>query len=155
MRTLFTTIATLVMAGLSSSAWAAIAATVSVSPSSATINQKVTANVLVINNSASIVNLTSLSITANYNGVAGSRIPCALDVYNIGPNAPIVTVPANGSTTVPLNAVFFSPSTGVTGSGTGKFYIGAYVQTSDGSVTSAYSAGQVAINPLALPATEQ
>lgn len=155
MRKLFTTITMVVMAALSSNAMAAIDAKVTVSPSTAIINQKVTANVLITNGSGSILNLSSLAITANYNGNPGSRLPAALDVYSLGPNSPVITVPANGSTTVPLNAVFFSPSTGVTGSGTGKFYIGAYVQTSDGSVTSAYSAGQVSVNPIALPASEQ
>jgi hypothetical protein len=155
MKKLFTTIAMLVMAGLSSTAMAAISASVSVAPSVATINQKVTASVLITNGSASAVQILALAITANYNGNPLSRLPCALDVYAPGPSVPVVSVPGNGSATVPLNAVFFSPSTGVTGAGSGKFYIGAYVQTSDGSVTAAYSAGQVSINPLPLPPSEQ
>lgn len=139
---------------VTTNAFAALSAVVTVSPSTALINQLVTASVA-INNTGSTVNLTNISITANYNGRPGSKVPSAFSNFNIGPNAPIITIAGSATTTIPLQAVFFAPSTGVTGSGTGKFYIGSTFYTSDGSVTSAATAGLLTVNPLPLPITQQ
>lgn len=147
--TLFSLLA-LVMA---SNAFATIGAVVSVSPSTALINQLVTASIS-ITNTGSAMNLTSLAITANYNGVAGSRVSAAFSTFNLGPNAPNLALAANSTTVVPMQAIFFAPSTGVTGSGTGKYYIGATFTTSDGSITSAATAGRVTVNPLPLPQSQ-
>lgn len=139
-------------------AFAALSAVVTVSPSSVYINQMVTASVA-IDNTGSSMNLSSLSITANYNGVPGSRIPAAFSVLNLGPNSPSIALGGGSGqagvvTTIPMQAVFFAPSTGITGSGSGKFYVGATFYTSDGSVTSAATAGRVTVNPLPLPASQ-
>lgn len=144
---LFTIIALLIFA-VSQTALAAISAVVSVSPSSATINQPVTANVA-ISNTGSAINLSSLKITANYNGNPLSRVPAAFSVMNLGPNAPVVSLAANATTTIPFKAVFFAPSTGVTGSGSGEYYIGAIFQTADGSNYAASTAGEVTVDPIA------
>lgn len=138
---------------VASNAFAALSAIVTASPTTAYINQLVTASVA-INNTGSAMNLNSLSITATYNGVGGTKVPAAFSVLNLGPNSPNIALAGSATTTIPMQAVFFAPSTGVTGSGTGKFYIGATFYTSDGSVTSAATAGQVTVNPLPLPASQ-
>lgn len=130
-----------------SNSFADLSAIVSASPSTAYINQLVTASIA-INNTGSAMSLTSLQITANYNGVRGSKIPASFSVLNLGPNSPNISLPGSATTTIPMQAVFFAPSTGTTGNGSGKYYIGATFTTSDGSITSAATAGQVTVNPL-------
>lgn len=147
MKTKFYSLFMLVALLVGTQAFAALSAVVSVSPSTATINQLVTASVA-ISNTGSAINLQSLNITANYNGVAGGKVPAAFSSLNLGPNSPFLSLAANATTTVPMQAIFFSPSTGVTGSGSGQYFIGANFSTSDGSVTSAGTAGRVTVNPL-------
>lgn len=131
-----------------------LSGSVSVTPITATINQMVTANVSISNSASTNLTLTGLSITATYNGVAGGKIPSAFSTFNIGPNAPVVQIPGNLTTVVPMQAIFFAPSTGVTGAGTGQYYIGATFSTSDGSVTSTATSGNLKVNPIALPLSQ-
>lgn len=138
---------------IATNSFAALSAIVTASPSSVLINQLVTASVA-INNTGSAMNLTSLRITATYNGVTGTKVPAAFSVLNLGPNSPNIALAGSATTTIPMQAVFFAPSTGPTGTGTGRFYIGATFTTSDGSITQAATAGQVAVDPIPLPASQ-
>lgn len=152
--TLLTIIALLVLA-VGHNAMAAISAVVTASPSTAIINQPVTASIAISNTGSSAYTITALKITATYNGNPLSKVPAAFSVFNLGPNAPSLSVPALLTTTIPMQAVFFAPSTGVTGSGTGKYYIGATFTLSDGSNNAATTAGQVTVNPVPLPAAQR
>lgn len=143
----FIALTSIVALVFSSNVFAALSATLSASPSTATINQLVDVRVA-ISNTGSAMNLTSLNITANYNGVPGGKVPAAFSTLNLGPNSPFLSLPANLTTTVPMQAIFFAPSTGVTGSGSGVYHIGANFSTSDGSITSAAMGTSVTVNPL-------
>lgn len=154
MRKYILTLVTLFALIMGTNVFAALSMVVTASPNPALINQLVTASVA-INNTGSALNITTLNITASYNGSTTSRIPAAFSVFNIGPNSPNLVLAANATTTVPMQAVFFAPSTGVTGSGTGKFYIGANLVASDGSVTTAATSAALTVNPIALPLTQQ
>jgi hypothetical protein len=129
-------------------AFALLSAVVSVSPSSARINQLVTASVAISNTGSSALTLSNLDITATYNGNPTSRVAAAFGKFSVGPNAANLSLPAASTVTVPVQAVFFAPSTGLTGTGSGQYYIGANFATSDGSVTRAATAGRVTIDPL-------
>lgn len=110
------------------------------------INQQFPVNIS-ISNAGSSFNLTGLSVTANYNGTPTSKVPFAVSQYNFGPNAPVLSIAGpNTTTTIPVNLVFFSPSTGLTGTGTGAYYIGATIYGSDGSVTGVTTAAQAKVN---------
>jgi hypothetical protein len=147
---LFTLIAFVVLAS-GHSAFATIGAVVTSSQSSVQINQPVTVNVAISNSGSSALTLSNLSITASYNDVPGGRVPAAFSFYV--PNS--VSLPALTTTTVPMQAVFFSPSTGITNSGTGYFGIGANFNTSDGSITSAATGVHQTVTPVPLPAYER
>jgi hypothetical protein len=149
------TLSFLTALALGQNALAALSAVVSVVQSPVTINQQVTANVNISNTGASALTLTSLYITASANGDPTSRVPAAYSLYNFGPNATQLTIPANGNLIVPMNANFFAPSTGITGSGSGQYTIGATFTTSDGSLTSSAVGGKVTVNPVLLPASER
>jgi hypothetical protein len=147
--TLFTIVAVVVLA-MSHNAMAALSAVVSVSPSTVIINQPAGISVA-ISNTGSAMTLSNLNITASYNGVSGGRVPAAYSFYV--PNS--VSLAANLTTTVPMQAVFFAPSTGITGSGSGYYAVGANFSTSDGSNVSAQTAGVLTVNPVPLPAYER
>ena len=127
--------------------FAALSAAVSASPTTVRINQPVAVSVS-ISNTGSALNIQSLSITANYNGVPGGRIPAAFSVLNLGPNSPFIALAANATTVVPMTAVFFAPSNGVTGSGSGQYFIGANFSANDGSITSAGTAARITVTSL-------
>lgn len=140
----------------STNVFAALGVTVSVSPSTAIINQMVTATLAISNTGTSTVSLSDVQITANYNGVPGGKIPAAFSKFAIPPGATnSIASGASNAISFPMQAVFFAPSTGVTGSGSGKYYIGAIVTSSDGSITSATTAGQITVNPVSLPLYER
>lgn len=136
-------------------AMAALSAIVTLANSTAIINQQMPANVVISNTGASAVTLTGLQITATATGCVGCKIPAAFSQINFGPNAPGLSIPALLTTSIPFNAIFFAPSTGITGSGTGTYSIGATVYTSDGSVFGAGTAGVATVNPVPLPASER
>lgn len=154
MKNYLTTIIALFVMTIGHTAMAALSAVVTVSPATAIINQPVTASIA-ISNTGSAMTLTTLKISSTYNGNPLSRVPAAYSTYNFGPNAVGLSLPANLTTVIPMSAIFFSPSTGITGSGTGKYVIGALFSTSDGSVTSAATGGEVTINPVPLPANQR
>ncbi len=143
-----------VMAG--QSAMATMSATASLSPSTTTINHPVNVAISIINSGSSQLTVTNVKLTAtSTQNPSSSRLPVAFSVFNQGPNASI-TIGPNATTIIPGGQViFFSPSTGITGSGSGTYSVGATVYTSDGSVTPVSVAGVATINPIPLPAYER
>jgi len=137
---------------LTTNAFAALSAVVVASPNNLYINQQTTA-IVAITNTGAATTLSSLNITATFNGVGGTKVPAAFSVLNLGPNSPTMAIAvgttlAPTTTNIPMQAVFFAPSTGSTNSGSGQFYIGANFSTTDGTVTSAATAGRVTVHPL-------
>lgn len=157
MKNYLLTVLLLFVVAMGQNAMAALSASVSLVSSTAIINQPMTANVAISNTGASAVNVISIVPTASATGAAPglSKIPAAFSSYNIGPNASVVVAAANSTTTIPFNVIFFAPSTGVTGSGTGTYSVGATVYTSDGSVFAAGTAALATVNPVPLPAAER
>lgn len=149
MKTLFCILGVLIL--MTPNVFANAFITASVSPSTSIINQPVHLN-LAISNAGSTFKVTNIAITANYNGTPGGKIPMAVSVFNFGPNAPSMSVTGPDATTnIGANLVFFAPSTGVTGTGSGKYYIGATVYGDDGSVTTVTTAARATVDPIALP----
>jgi hypothetical protein len=112
----------------------AMTATISCSPSAVQINQKVTATITVSNDGASSVNVQGIRLYANYTG--GGNAPQTSVAYgqpNLSAGA-TVSVAASGSTVFPVDLVFFAPSTGLLGAGSGTFDVSAQINSSDGSV---------------------
>lgn len=154
---LFTIIA-LVIALTSQSAMAALSATASVSPSTSTVNLPVAVSLAISNTGSSQLTVTNIQLTASATGASPgtSRIPAAFTVFNTGPNNVAITVGPNATTTIPAGmVVFFSPSTGITGSGSGTYSVGGTFYTSDGSTTPVGIAGIATVNPIPLPAYER
>lgn len=147
MNKLFFTVVALFALSFHHAAFAALSATISASSSTVKVNQPVIARVAINNTSSSALTLNSLQITASYNGASGSKVPAAFSVYP--PQS--VVLAANATTTVPMTAIFFAPSTGVTGSGTGVYRVGALFSTSDGDVTAAAQGASVTVNPVRYP----
>lgn len=139
---------------LSANAFAAIGTTVTfstgLSTQTAIINQPMHLYLNISNTGASAVNVTAFVPTATSTGAVGSKIPAAFSILNLGPNA-VVSAPAGTTTSVPFDVVFFAPSTGITGSGSGSFTVGGVLYTSDGSVTAAASGAVATVNPVPLP----
>src|ERR1700756_1531309 len=100
---LFTVVLLLVTVA-SQNALAALSAVVTAVQSPVTINQQAAFSVAISNTSASALTLTSLIITASANGDPTSRVAWAPSLYNFGPNATQLSLPANLTTTVPMNA---------------------------------------------------
>lgn len=126
------------------------------SPSTTTINHPVAVNVSAFNAGTSQLYVTNVRLTATSTSNTSSRLPVAFSVWN--PNNTGVTIGAgpNVATTLGLGtAIFFSPSTGITGSGTGTYTIGGTVYLSDGSVNQITNSAAVTINPIPLPAYER
>lgn len=153
----FTMFLAVLIMGFGQTSFAALTAQVTSSPAIGVINQKIALNITVTNSTgSSALTLSNVQITASYNGNPLSRVPMALGVYRPSSVA-IAAALTNAavSTTFPMDVVFFAPSTGITGSGTGKYYVGALLYTSDGSVTSAGTSAPVTINPIPLPASQR
>lgn len=133
----------------------AMTATLVVSPATVIINQAISCSLTVSNSGGAAVNVLSVQPNAIVHGSSPVDYveASALGVVNLGPGA-VVTVPASGSVVYGFSVVFFAPSTGPIGAGTGTFDIGALVSTSDGSNFTP-TAQSVTVNPIALPLTEQ
>lgn len=139
----------------SQSAFAALSASVAFVSNVAQINQPMFANVSISNTGASAVNILSFKPTASATGVVGySPIPAAFSVYNLGPNASIA-LPANSTTSIPFQVVFFAPSTGILSNSGGTYSVGALISTSDGSVFAPGAAALATVNALPYPAAQQ
>lgn len=137
----------------SNAAMAALSIVASLSPSTTTINHPVSVN-LAINNTGSQLVVNNVKLTAtSTQAPSSSRLPMAISVFNQNGN---ITIGANATTTITAGQIiFFSPSTGITGSGTNTFSVGGTVYTSDGSITQVGTAGVATINPIPLPAAER
>lgn len=155
MKHFLSTIVALVLVASSHPAMAAITASMSSSQNPAIINQQVPLVLSIVNGGSSAATLTGVQITANYNGVPGGKIPAAFSQFAYPPSNQLSVAGSNATTSVPFSAVFFAPSTGVTGSGTGVYYIGATLSFSDGSSVGVSSAAQQTVNPVPLPAYER
>lgn len=131
----------------------AMTATISLLPTTVLINQPVNATITVSNSGGSAVTVTSIQLNSEFTGGSIQANGVAFGVPNLGPAA-ATSVAASGSTVFPVSLVFFAPSTGPIGAGTGTFSVGAVIQSSDGSVFSP-TAATVTVNPIALPASEQ
>lgn len=157
---------------------AAILMTVLPSTGTGVINQAITENVVITNTGSTAFTITNLIPTAVYaistsgGPLVGFAAPGgqsnagvvwaqsaqtsrATSVFNVGPNATNLALAGTTTITVPYTVVFFAPSTGVTGSGTGAYLPGALVYLNDGSVNVPSQAGAVIVNPLPLPSTQQ
>lgn len=132
----------------------AMTATISLSPSTALINQTVNAVLTISNSGGAAVVVTSIAPYSFYTGSSVPYHPASnAGVANIGPSANI-SVPASGSQAFAIPFVFFAPSTGQYGAGNGTYSVSAICQSADGSVFSP-TAATVTVNPIALPTTEQ
>lgn len=132
----------------------AMTATISLSPTTVLINQPTNLVLTISNSSGGAVNVTSIHPYAYYTGSSAPYDPTVnIGVFNIGQGANI-TVPASGSLSFAAPAVFFAPSTGQYGAGSGTYSVTAICQSSDGSVFSP-TAATVTVNPIALSSTEQ
>lgn len=156
MRKFISTLFLLVSALAMNPAMAAIVITASGSPSTTTINHPVAVS-LSISNTGSQVTVTNLGLTAtSTQSPTSSKLPIAVSIFNVGPNAPSIVLPANLTTSITAGQmIFFSPSTGITGSGSGTYSIGGVLYTSDGSITPVTKAGVITINPIPLPAYQR
>lgn len=137
---------------------AAVGFSVSLSPSTTTINHPVQVNLSALNGGSSqlTVNNVKLTVTSTSNPNPAARIPMIFSVFN--PNNTAITIGAGPNISTAFNAgtaVFFSPSTGVTGSGSGTYSIGGVVTLSDGSVTSISTGAAATINPVPIPLYER
>lgn len=131
----------------------AITATITAGPTPALINQKINCVVNVANSGGSAVTILAVQPLLKATGSANPPgAACAAGDVDL--NSPNNIVPAGGSVNVPFGAVFFAPSTGPIGAGSGTYDISCMVQTSDGSNTSP-TAAVVTVNPLPLPVSEQ
>ena len=132
----------------------AITATVSVSPSAVQFNQKVGLTVTVANDGASAVTVQGIKPFAYLTG--GTKAPYTSVAYgtpNLSAGA-TTSVAASGSTTFPLDLVFFTPSTGILSTGSDTFDVTAFVTCSDGSYVSA-TPTQVSVDYFAFPESQQ
>lgn len=137
------------------SAFAAITASLSPSESTVTINRPVKLSLSISNTGSSQLTVTNIKLTAtSTQNPTSSRLPVAFSVF--APNQAAITVGPNATTVIPGGQViFFSPSTGITGSGSGTYSVGGTVYTSDGSITGVTSAGVVEVDPVPLPAYQR
>lgn len=156
----FITLTLILMTVMTNQVMASIgSAVVSLSPSTTTINHPQSISLALFNTvGASQLTVTNVVITAtSTSNPSSSRLPYALSVFNQqAPNAVPITLAAGATTTANVgNIIFFSPSTGITGSGTGTYSVGATIYTSDGAITAAATSGVATINPIPLPAYER
>lgn len=125
----------------------AMSATISVSPSTAKVNQEVVATLTVSNSGGSAVNVTSIDPSAFQTSIGAAAKACSPVGYQTslsgvaGP--PIrVSVAASGSTIFVFSYKFFAPSTN-----SSTYDVGAVVTSDDGSVFSPTAATVTVSNP--------
>lgn len=109
-------------------------AVVTLSPSTAVINQPVSAVVTVTNGDGTDVNVTGVTPTAFATGLAVATGPISCGAGDVPlPIGSTVNVANTGGTlAIPYSMVFFAPSTAST-----TYSCGAYVSLSDGTLISA------------------
>lgn len=126
-------------------------------PSTTTINHPVHVG-LSINNTGSMVTISNVQLTAtsSTNPNAAARIPAAFSRFNTGPNALSITFGASATTENNIGEIiFFAPSTGITGSGSGAYAIGGSVSFTDGTTIAITNGVNATINPVPLPAYQR
>jgi len=131
----------------------ALTATIEVNPSTVLINQQASATLTVSNSGGGAIDLLSVTPTAVFTGTA---VPAQASVGlgSVPLSSGFVTsVPAGGDLVLSFSCVFFSPSTGIDGTGSGTYDIGAVILAADGSIFSP-SADTVTVDPLPLPSSE-
>lgn len=132
----------------------AMTATISCSPSTVQIGQKITATITVSNSGSSAVTVTGIQLYANYTG--DSLAPHTSVSYgqpNLSAGA-TTSVAASGSQVFPVDLTFFAPSTGLLSAGSGTFDVGAQIQSSDGSYFHP-TATTVTVNNITFPSSQQ
>lgn len=130
-----------------------MSATISLSPTTCSVNQNIVATLTISNSGGSAVLITGCTPNAIFTGATTYTPACALGTVDLDPNANL-TVPASGSLIIPFGVVFFSPSTGPIGAGSGTYSVSATISGSDGSVF-APTAATVTVNPITFSAGEQ
>lgn len=126
-------------------------------PSTTTINHPVHVG-LSINNTGSMVTISNVQLTAtsSTNPNAAARIPAAFSRFNTGPNALAITFGASATTENNIGEIiFFAPSTGITGSGSGAYAIGGSVSFTNGTTIAITNGVNATINPVPLPAYQR
>lgn len=162
MKTFFSTIAFILVTAVGHNALAAGSYNLqaSVSPANATtINHPVAVNITVSSSGVTSngVYVTNIALTAtSTSNPSSARLPVAFSQWNPFNTGITINMGTNASTTVGAGpVVFFSPSTGITGSGTGTYSIGGTVYLSDGSTNAISKSAVIQINPIPLPAYER
>ncbi|GEM_PF-5355794 len=131
----------------------AITATISLSATTISKQQKTTATLTVSNSGGSAINVTGIQPRAYLTGSSPPEpVGAAIGVPALGPGMN-VSVPASGSLVFSFDYTFAAPSTGANGQGSGTYSCDAVVYTADGSVT-VPTAATVTVNPLTLPGGE-
>lgn len=124
-----------------------------------TINHPVNINITVSSSglTSNSTYVTNIALTAtSLSNPTQARLPVAFTQWNSFNTGLTINAGSNASTTIGAGPViFFSPSTGVTGSGSGQYIIGGNLYLSDGSVTAITVGAQIKINPIPLPAYER
>lgn len=120
-------------------------ATISLSPSTATVNQEVVATLTVSNSGGSTVNVTSIDPTASQTSAVAAALACSPVGFQTslsGSGGPKVSVPVagSGSTIFVFSYKFFAPSTN-----SSTYSCSAVIASDDGSVF-APSAATVTVN---------
>lgn len=129
----------------------AMTATISALPTTVLINQPSNMTLTISNSGGAAVTVVGIQPTAIPTGATNASCGIGVPAISSGFN---VSVPASGSLVFPFSVVFFAPSTGPIGAGSGTYSVGAVCETSDGSVFSP-TAATVTVNPIALPVSEQ
>lgn len=132
----------------------AMTATISCAPDPVQIGQKVVATITVSNSSGSSVNVTGISLYANYTGDSlAPHVAVAYGNPDLGPGT-TVSVAASGSTIFPAELTFFAPSTGLLSAGNGTYDVGAQITSSDGSVFHP-TADTITVNNITFASSQQ
>lgn len=128
----------------------AITATIAVDNATKVVNQNIAVALTVSNSGGANVNVLSVVPNAITTGQAASIPPSdAVGQPSIIVGSSSHVVPAGGSLQINWGAVFFAPSTGYAGTGSGTYSLGAIVYSDDGSVVSPTPV-VVTVNPIVL-----
>lgn len=131
----------------------AMTATISLNPSTMNIGQQTAATLTISNSGGADVIMTSIEPTCIFTGALPQQTAaCALGRCETGPGLN-QTVPAGGTLIYTFTVNFFFPSTGIYGTGSGTYSVGANCQSNDGS-RFIPTAATITVNPIPLPTSE-
>lgn len=113
-----------------------VTATISLSPSTVQVGQKVTGTVAFTSTVNAACTVQGMQPYALYTGATVLGVPVAVNfgLPNLQANNSQISLAASGTASIPFDMVFFAPSTGLLSTGSGTFDVGCQCQTSDGSV---------------------